>query len=1191
MELKRFISKKAQMSYLQIMILIISVFAFSYIIHSMSAEQIGETDFGKNNGGKSLIKSLIFIFLEHIKKPLLPLVSAQETEIYGCCERTIEGEFCQDTLQSKCDNEFRSVPSSCDTTSFCKKGCCYSTDTGLCSKNSPQANCNGRWFEDASCNIPECSRGCCIFGNNALWTTRGNCEVEAGFLGIPYNFKEDINSELECIFLAEKDEQGACVLGDNCIFMTNKECRSRNGDFYKDKFCSDPGLNVNCTAKHHDGCVEGEDSVYWFDSCGNREDVKEECSLFLGSVCGQYRPGIDKKPKQGDYVCRDVNCKVEINGRIVEKKNGESWCEYDGTIGDGKDVVGSRHIKHICYMGEERIEPCQDYRNQICVESKTDLGNGESFSEASCRVNNWRSCIDYNNAENPLEMAEKCNENPDCKVQGVYIDKFAFDMCVPKYPPGFDLTNEAGGRNAEMVCGMANQKCIVVYAKTLRGWKCKVNCDCEKPVFTKQMNDLCISLGDCGGYVNIEGEYTDEGYVSGGGKISGSLYKEYARPNPNQKPAEPGDLNFLASLGVFQGGYSGKNDYLEYGLGAYGVGFALQVLIKYTGYGVHNALTEAVGYTLSQGATEFLQSFGNALAVVGASLTVASIISMAFDIDYGTALIIVGAGVTTAVVTGIVSLENLIAFAKDPVVIIVLLAIYAFLKWVLKIGKTRKKVIEFKCLPWQPPAGGQDCDKCNTKDPLSTPCSEYRCKSLGQTCELINKGTEQELCVDNSPSDISAPRISPLFGIITAGYEYYNIKDNGFEIVDSMNKGCVPGFTSITFGIKTDKPSQCKISTSLQDYNDMEEYFGGSNLYLTNHTGVLNIPTPEAFKNQYNLTEEQVRKLGEINFYVKCKSVNGKITSTGYRIKSCVKQGPDLTPPRIVQTNPENGDYLGYNQTEQNLQIWINEPAQCKYSSSDQDYNLMENSFDCQTDLEDRELYGWPCNTTLDVSSNNRFYIKCKDKPLANESERNVMKQSYVYELQKSDSSLIIEDFRPFDGQEILSDTEPLTLDLEVRTSGGAENGRSICEYSFDGEHFIQFFNTFSDYHQQTFNSMIKGEYSIDLRCEDVAGNTASAKTSFNISIINETGDIGASSGTAPEITRIYYDSEDLKIWTDKPSECKYGFNENVEWENASSMAGTGLVHTTDWQLRTYYIQCKDEEGNLGEKTAVKTYD
>jgi len=45
--------------------------------------------------------------------------------------------------------------------------------------------------------------------------------------------------------------------------------------------------------------------------------------------------------------------------------------------------------------------------------------------------------------------------------------------------------------------------------------------------------------------------------------------------------------------------------------------------------------------------------------------------------------------------------------------------------------------MQYTCDAWQPPLKG-DCSLCN--DDIRT-CSEYRCKSLGQTCKLLNPGT------------------------------------------------------------------------------------------------------------------------------------------------------------------------------------------------------------------------------------------------------------------------------------------------------------------------------------------------------------------------------------------------------------------------------------------------------------------
>jgi hypothetical protein len=52
----------------------------------------------------------------------LNLISA-ETNV--CCEKTKGGAWCQTTLESECDTSegYRVTPTSCESTSFCKKGC------------------------------------------------------------------------------------------------------------------------------------------------------------------------------------------------------------------------------------------------------------------------------------------------------------------------------------------------------------------------------------------------------------------------------------------------------------------------------------------------------------------------------------------------------------------------------------------------------------------------------------------------------------------------------------------------------------------------------------------------------------------------------------------------------------------------------------------------------------------------------------------------------------------------------------------------------------------------------------------------------------------------------------------------------------------------------------------------------------
>ena len=85
---------------------------------------------------------------------------------------------------------------------------------------------------------------------------------------------------------------------------------------------------------------------------------------------------------------------------------------------------------------------------------------------------------------------------------------------------------------------------------------------------------------------------------------------------------------------------------------------------------------------------------------------------------------------------------------------------------------TQTVTVSTECKPWTAPQVVDDCEKCNPnfwKDDDGVPenvnafkaCSEYRCKSFGATCELINKGTTNETCVSLSHYDVTSPVIVP----------------------------------------------------------------------------------------------------------------------------------------------------------------------------------------------------------------------------------------------------------------------------------------------------------------------------------------------------------------------------------------------------------------------------------------------
>lgn len=1146
--IKNIINKKAGISYLEIVLLVLWIFSISYILYSMT-EGVEAID----NWG-------------------------------GCCEETIEGNTCQNAPSELCDLNFKTAPTECEATSFCQIGCCISPETGICNTRTSKRDCekmNGTFEQNEFCNMMQCKKGCCILNDQVKWTTEKNCKFEGNSknedLLTDWRFDENHNTELKCLFSAEKGIEGPCIYeteeGEKkCVYTTLEDCVIRTGsesNFNRNvKFCSDPSLNTTCEAKDHKGCIENEEDVYWFDSCGNKEDVALDCNLYSGTYCR----------KDGDSaICKDVNCVIDG----AKRKNGESWCEYDGTIGNGKDPVGSRHVRHICYMGTERIDPCADYRQEICVEEKTELG-GDTISQAACRVNQWRTCLDYNRDAGTEKMQDRCKKNPDCWMKSINMVKsFKFDVCLPAYPPGFELFHEgnlgsdidteeeyysSGTTMAEGICSVATMRCTETWQCGIFGCVCVDNCRCHSAHFTTEMNEFCVSLGDCGAYVNYVGRYTDGGYSlrSTGAappRVDFSGYKKYAQKNPNQKPANPGNFEFFETLNpgsmteISEDEYGSNLSAFERELlgvaGAYGSPLLLKMLSENP-----EDEKEVVGDVKASSVN--YATYTNGAATTKAAIAAQIIYDKSEKKDFSMIAAMVAA---------------VIAYVITQSILIALLA--ALLFFLLFISWIKYEDIDFTCMPWEPPPDGKDCNLCNKQE---VPCTKYRCHSLGQLCEFINKGTTNELCI-STPENEDYPRIEPLYSVITNGFEYFNVQENGFEIVNSSDKGCIEGFTGVKMGIKVTPFSRCRIGVdALQSYEEMPETFGiyGGRI-LPVHITDIYFPTPEAFKNVYNLTEEQIKEIGKLNYYVKCKTASGKISPEAYNIKTCIKPGPDLTAPRITYTDPENGAYIRYGEDKLDLKMYVNEPAQCKWSNEDKDFSSMENEVACETDLRRYTLFGLSCTTELtNLQNNSKFYFRCKDLS----DNKNTMSESYLYDLHLSPSPLVIDEVIPNDGELITSGFEPVSIKLKVSTSGGAQSGRAICWWSEGNRFEDKFTETNSTIHSYDLTNAMGGRYTIDFRCEDIAGNLANASTSFKIKVDNY----------GPQIIRVYYDSG-LKVITSEKAECRYDFSRKFEFENATTMGGIGNEHYAEWKLADYYIQCQDEYGNKGGKIRVKAYE
>jgi len=208
-----------------------------------------------------------------------------------CCEKTTDGAYCINTDAANCDTDYKSSPTSCETTSYCKLGTCYDSEEGICMENTPQRVCaesGGTWDPREVQEVPQCQLGCCIIGDQAAFVPLVRCKRLSTFFGVENNYDRTITSETECIATAQSQDMGACVYEKDfdrvCEFTTRADCaaeqevltvnetvESNKRTFYDGLLCSAEELNTACARQTSTACYQGK--VYWLDSCGNRENV------------------------------------------------------------------------------------------------------------------------------------------------------------------------------------------------------------------------------------------------------------------------------------------------------------------------------------------------------------------------------------------------------------------------------------------------------------------------------------------------------------------------------------------------------------------------------------------------------------------------------------------------------------------------------------------------------------------------------------------------------------------------------------------------------------------------------------------------------------------------------------------------------------------------------------------------------
>lgn len=230
----------------------------------------------------------------------------------------------------------------------------------------------------------------------------------------------------------------------------------------------------------------------------NTQPIITGCCEKNGKCASTSKDGCDGLFTEGDPLCKTTRCEnldckqtynyAENDFSNPRRKHGETWCSYESMVGNGLDYVGGRHYLHSCINGEEFVEPCRDFREELCTQKNEFTVNGE-FSTARCRVNRWQDC----HAQDDESSCEDTTKR-DCYWAGYLSSQ---KKCFPNVPPGLKFWEREG----QQICDTASLNKDAIGFDSPRSWGHSTLLYCQ-------------SSGDCGNYRNIADAITEYGYYN-----------------------------------------------------------------------------------------------------------------------------------------------------------------------------------------------------------------------------------------------------------------------------------------------------------------------------------------------------------------------------------------------------------------------------------------------------------------------------------------------------------------------------------------------------------------------------------------------------------------------------------------------------------------------------------------------------
>ena len=1140
---------------------------------------------------KALFQIFLVVTLSFFTALSLRPVSAQESsgsENTFCCQETTNGQFCQEPEESQrdlCSPGSLTQASSCAQSSFCRPGCCDLGEQGPFPSVS-KSFCDeegGFFLPDASCNYPQFQEGCCFVGNDYQFVTENVCAYLTDQYGGDLNmeFRRDISSELACSQLALQNQEGCCVVDGRCVQGSSSSC---HGQFFSGDSCSilDTSLCPSCQGEKVKTCVEGSSDIYWQDSCGNLEDVAEHCDYSSGFSCSDV---------SGEARCVDLNCydiwdntlvDEDYDGNLVGdfqsedsfRVNGESWCEYDADAGPGVDLPGSRHFRHYCYNGAEYVEECKDYRDELCFEVKD---SSSSLTAARCSANRFDgggiSCFE-------CEDQNCCEDNSvrDCLWVSSDYKKSEEGICISLVPPGTQFWD-----GDDKQCSLVDLEVKTVWQKITEAadYNLVGNKEAYSFEFAYAQNLLCRAQGDCGAHYNLVGVWSNGGFertcpaphaISGGDKAGGDVDGGLNDFGKNFKVDDADNLIRWCK------------DYTH---------LPEEKRLPELEKNYREANTSFSNYRFYTNTFRFVEDLSGYTPEARFNVDDAKLASMITLASIGVATFAFFSITGFAEGLEIISLAFTSSTTALAVAIIATVVVVAaiILSIVFLTGDKKSYNVEFQCSAWQAPLPSEQsyCDFCHQAGTLSDgtridltadglhECTRYLCKSLGAECELYHTNDGSK-CVNSceAEGDVNSPILKPLPSLEEnlKGKCRLSSDDSSPEVdceITEKDQGYTIGpfvkaHTELEIGVETCKDNdcgsfdfaECRYGTTLLDTFDA---------YPSSfQTGGASFVHNLSLKPSTDLVPGQ-----EYSYYISCMDKCGNPQGgrfPPYQISFIVAEGPDLSPPRLLNSIPPSGAAVAVSEGNSTMvTLLLNEKvSSCKWSDVDVVYENMKQELLCP---EASSGSYQECYALVNLTKKeNLFFFRCED--LAG----NVNKQSISLGF-----SLSLSDPLKIDGVRCLwehgsgcdQDIASSNVSLEVTSSGGYGDvtcgvGQSSLSYPF--------LETGSTIHKQVYNVQ-QGLNEVPVYCRD------SAYPSGNVvkTLVNFTGIVDKE---APVLQRVYSENGLLVLETNEKAECQYVSGQRYVPDDAKVFDLTdGTEHKMSEDRGTYYsVLCTDVFGN-----------